>query len=319
MKSFLSFISEVKAKKLPDSTAWANETDPCKQIFQTKLFQAIAGGTEKDTPREEDIWGHVSNYVASPERYANVKAAYTDLLRCKATYKQQLDPNVKTIYRGINISLKNALKMVDFNKLDQTIKIGSKQMIGNATKYIPKHSIESWSANPNIAIKFATGKMAEVPNYSFGGLAELKKDVNQLKKLIARSEKLKNLPKDKRGEDHAFDRQEVNWDIKWHIQDNINNYLASDSPIPVVYQITPDKYCVMNPLFSNKIASHVNVKNEFEVTRIETNPIAATVWIPQEIVEAAKLIAEIQELIKQAGIKTPKIKVAVPVTLKKGK
>ena len=75
----------------------------------------------------------------------------------------------------------------------------------------------------------------------------------------------------------------------------------------------------MNPLFSNKIGNIVGVGSESEVTRIESNPVAATVWIPKEVIEGAKLVAEMQELIKQAGIKTPQIKVAVPITLKKGK
>jgi hypothetical protein len=320
MKSFLSFISEAKAY----AARWANEKDPCKKMFQAKLFQAVqsSGEREIDTPKEAQIWGQVTNYVSSPGKYGRVKTAYAELIRCKATYKQQLDPGVKTVYRGINITLKTALKLVNIKKLDKTAKIHTKQMIGHDTKYIPMYPVESWSSNPSVALKFATGENSG--NSGKGGfyvfsLPDLKSDLAALKRYIVRKQKLQSLPKDKRGEDYKYDVQDANHGIKYSIQDNINAYLSSDSPVPVVFQITPDQYCVMNPLFSNKIANFVSLSSEFEVTRIESNPIAATVWIPEEVIEGAKLIAEIQELIKQAGIKTPQIKVAVPVKLKKGK
>ena len=89
--------------------------------------------------------------------------------------------------------------------------------------------------------------------------------------------------------------------------------------VPTNTSATVANFCVMNPLFSNKIGHIVGVGAESEVTRIDTKAVAGTVWIPQEVIEGAKLVLEIQELIKQAKIKTPQIKVAVPVTLKKGK
>jgi len=312
-------IAKFKAEVAAYAARWANEKDPCKKMFQDKLFQEIHGGSESDTAKEEQIWTQVTKYVSEPGHYGKVKEAYAELLRCKATYKQQLDPNVKTVYRGINITLKTALKLVDFKKLDQTAKISTKQMIGHETKYRPLYPVESWSSNPSIAFKFATGQTSDGAGYYSFSLPELRKDLASLKRYIARKQKLQSVPKDKRGEDYKDDVTVVDEGIRYTIQDNINRYLASDSPVPVVYQITPDKYCVMNPLFSNKISDYVGVGDESEVTRIETNPVAATVWIPKEVVEGAKLIAEIQELIKQAGIKTTQIKVAVPVTLKKGK
>lgn len=313
-------ISKLEAETKAHAARWANEKDPCKKMFQTKLFQAVqsSGKREIDTPKEEQIWDQVHNYVSSPGNYGRVKSAYAELIRCKATYKQQLDPDVKTIYRGINITLKTALKLVDFKKLDQTAKVSTKQMIGHETKYRPLHPVESWSSSASVALKFATGENHGRGYYEFS-LSDLKRDLAELKRYIVRKQKLQSLPKDKRGDDYKYDVQDANDGIKWSIQDNINGYLASDSPVPVVYQITPDQYCVMNPLFSNKIGDVVGVGAESEVTRIESNPVAATVWIPKEVIEGAKLVAEIQELIKQAGIKTPQIKVAVPVTLKKGK
>lgn len=312
-------ISKIEAETKSYTARWANEKDPCKKMFQTKLFQMVHDGREEDTPKEEQIWDQVSNYVSSPGNYGKVKAAYAELLRCKATYQAQLDPNVKTVYRGINITLKTALKLVDFKKLDKTAKVSTKQMIGHETKYRPLHPVESWSASASVALEFAKGETSDGAGYYEFSLSDLKRDLAELKRYIARIQKLQSLPKDKRGEDHRWDMQDAKDTIKYTIQDSINSYLSSDSPVPVVYQITPDQYCVMNPLFSNKIGHVVGVGAESEVTRIESNPVAATVWIPKEVVEGAKLVAEIQELIKQAGIKTPQIKVAVPVTLKKGK
>jgi hypothetical protein len=157
------------------------------------------------------------------------------------------------------------------------------------------------------------------PGYYEFSLADLKRDLADLKRLVAKQQKIQATPKEKRGEYYKADLLNVKDDIEYTIQDQINRYLASDSPVPVVYQITPDEYSVMNPLFSNKIGHIVGVGAESEVTRIDTKPVAATIWIPQEVIEGAKLVLEIQELIKQAKIKTPQIKVAVPVTLKKGK
>lgn len=311
-------VSKLEAETKAYAARWANEKDPCKKMFQTKLFQMVHNGEEDDTPKEEQIWDQVHNYVSSPGNYGKVKTAYAELLRCKATYKQQLDPDVKTVYRGINITLKTALKLVDVKKLNQSAKISTKQMIGHETKYRPLHPVESWSSSASVALKFATGENSGVGYYEFS-LSDLKRDLAELKRYIVRKQKLQSLPKDKRGEDYKYDVQDANDGIKYSIQDNINRYLASDSPVPVVYQITPDQYCVMNPLFSNKIGNIVGVGSESEVTRIESNPVAATVWIPKEVIEGAKLVAEMQELIKQAGIKTPQIKVAVPITLKKGK
>jgi len=317
-------FAELEAKSKAYAAGWANEKDPCKRMFQAKLFQAVqsSGGREIDTPKEAQIWDQVSNYVSSPGNYGRVKTAYAELIRCKAAYKQQLDPGVKTVYRGINISLKDAVSLVNIKKLDQTVKIHTKQMIGHATKYKPLYPVESWSSNPSVALKFATGENSG--NSGKGGfyvfsLSALKRDLAELKRYIVHKQKLQSLPKDKRGEDYKYEMQYANHGIKYSIEDNINSYLSSNSPVPVVFQITPDQHCVMNPLFSNKIASVVALSSEFEVTRIESNPIAATVWIPKEVIEGAKLVAEIQELIKQAGIKTPQIKVAVPVKLKKGK
>ena len=311
-------LAKYEEKQKAYTARWANEKDPCKKMFQTKLFQMVHNGEEDDTPKEEQIWDQVHNYVSSPGNYGKVKTAYAELLRCKATYKQQLDPDVKTVYRGINITLKTALKLVDVKKLNQSAKISTKQMIGHETKYRPLHPVESWSSSASVALGFATGENSGVGYYEFS-LSDLKRDLAELKRYIVRKQKLQSLPKDKRGEDYKYDVQDANDGIKYSIQDNINRYLASDSPVPVVYQITPDQYCVMNPLFSNKIGNIVGVGSESEVTRIESNPVAATVWIPKEVIEGAKLVAEMQELIKQAGIKTPQIKVAVPITLKKGK
>lgn len=327
-------LAAAKAAKDAYAAKWANEKDPCKRMFQTKLFQAVQGGSEPDTPAEEGIWDQVHNYVSSPGNYGRVKKAYADLIRCKGSYPAQLDPSVKTIYRGINITLKTALKLVNVKKLDQTAKVGPKQMIGHETKYYPRHEVESWSSNASVAYNFAKGENSVAgPGYYEFSLADLKRDLADLKRLVAKKQKMqaqqqkiKAMPKDKRGIDYKDDLESakagmlnVDDDIEYTIQDQINRYLASDSPVPVVYQITPDEYCVMNPLFSNKIGHIVGVGAESEVTRIDTKAVAGTVWIPQEVIEGAKLVLEIQELIKQAKIKTPQIKVAVPVTLKKGK
>jgi hypothetical protein len=311
------------AKKNMDAAAakWANEKDPCKRIFQKTIFQEI-GGSEIDTDKEADIWTQVAAYVSAPGDYGVVKKAYTELIKCKGSYSQ-LEPGVKAIYRGINVSLKTALKLVNISKLtdkksSMSAKIGPKQMLGHATKYSPRKPVESWSSNPNVSYGFASGEnsMSGSGYYEFS-LSELRKSVNTLKRLIAKQQKIAS--KEKKSEGDKDDLWSVKDEIAYEIQDYINVYMASDSPVPVVYQITPDKYCVMNPLFSNKIGNVVGVGNEFEVTRIETNVADATVWIPQEVIDGAYLVAEIQDLIKQTKIKTPTIKVAVPVKLKKGR
>ena len=319
-------IAELEAERKAFAARWANEKDPCKKMFRDKLFFAIHDDEkERDTPKEEDIWQRVYDYVSHPDSSrGHDKTAYAELLRCKATYKQQLDPAVKTLYRGINIPLKAAFKLIDFKKLKQTTTIAGVPMMGHETKYKPLHPVESWSSRTSIALGFASvgsgqyggDSMSEIIGFS---LVDLKSDLASLKRYIARKQKLKSLPKDKRKEDYKDDVAVVDSGIRYTIQDNINTYLASDKAVPVVYQITPDKYCVMNPLFSNKIGDVAGVGSEFEVTRIESTPVAATVWIPKAIIDAAIMIAEMQELIKQEGIKTPQIKVAVPVTLKKGK
>lgn len=316
----VELIAAAKEAKAAYAAKWANEKDPCKRMFQTKLFQAVQGGAEPDTPVEEGIWDQVFNYVSSPGNYGKVKKAYADLIRCKGSYPAQLDPTVKTVYRGINITLKTALKLVNVKKLDQTAKVGPKQMIGHETKYYPRHEVESWSSSASVAYNFAKGENSVAgPGYYEFSLADLKRDLADLKRLVAKQQKIQAMPKEKRGDYYKDDLLNVKDDIEYTIQDQINRYLASDSPVPVVYQITPDEYCVMNPLFSNKIGHIVGVGAESEVTRIDTKAVAGIVWIPQEVIEGAKLVLEIQELIKQAKIKTPQIKVAVPVTLKKGK
>jgi hypothetical protein len=311
------------AKKNMDAAAakWANEKDPCKRIFQKTIFQEI-GGSEIDTDKEADIWTQVAAYVSSPGDYGVVKKAYTELIKCKGSYSQ-LEPGVKAIYRGINVSLKTALKLVNISKLtdkksSMSAKIGPKQMLGHATKYYPRKPVESWSSNPNVSYGFASGEnsMSGSGYYEFS-LVELRKSLNTLKRLIAKQQKIAS--KEKKSEDDKDELYTLKDEIAYEIQDYINVYLASDAPVPVVYQIAPDKYCVMNPLFSNKIGNVVGVGNEFEVTRIETNVADATVWIPQEVIDGAYLVAEIQDLIKQTKIKTPAIKVAVPVKLKKGR
>jgi hypothetical protein len=196
-------------------------------------------------------------------------------------------------------------------------KVGPKQMLGHASKYTPRYPVESWSSNPNVAYEFASGEKSEGEGYYEFSLSELRKSVNTLKRLIAKQQKIAS--REKKSEDDKDELYTLKDEIAYEIQDYINVYLASDAPVPVVYQITPDKYCVMNPLFSNKIGNLVGVGNEFEVTRIETVAANATVWIPQEVIDGAYLVAEIQDLIKQTKIKTPAIKVAVPVKLKKGR
>jgi hypothetical protein len=311
------------AKKNMDAAAakWANEKDPCKRVFQKTIFQEIGGGSETDTEKEADIWAQVETYVSSPGNYGVVKKAYAELLKCKGSYSQ-LEPGVKAIYRGINVSLKTALKLVNISKLtdkksSMSAKVGPKQMLGHASKYTPRYPVESWSSNPNVAYEFASGEKSEGEGYYEFSLSELRKSVNTLKRLIAKQQKIAS--KEKKSEDDKDAMYTVEDEIAYEIQDYINVYLASDAPVPVVYQITPDKYCVMNPLFSNKIGNLVGVGNEFEVTRIETVAANATVWIPQEVIDGAYLVAEIQDLIKQTKIKTPAIKVAVPVKLKKGR
>lgn len=312
------------AKKNMDAAAakWAKEKDPCKRVFQKTIFQEIGGGSETDTDKEADIWAQVEAYVSSPGNYGVVKKAYAELIKCKGSYSQ-LEPGVKSIYRGINVSLKTALKLVNINKLtdkksSMSAKIGPKQMLGHATKYNPLYPVESWSANPNVSYKFATGENSSgsAGFYEFS-LSELRGSIGILKRLIAKQQKIAS--KEKKSESDRDELYFVKDEIAVEIQDYINTYLASDAPVPVVYQITPDNYCVMNPLFSNKIGAAVGVGSEHEVTRIEKNAVAATVWIPKEVIDGAYLVAEIQDLIKQTKIKTPAIKVAVPVTLKKGR
>lgn len=312
-------VAKVKEKLAKQNLMWDKEKDPCKRLFQKTVFAEV-GGLEQDT-KEAEIWQQVANYVSSPENHGVVKKAYAELLKCKGSYSV-LEPGVKQVYRGINVTLKTALRLVNITKLTDkksslSAKVGPKQMIGHATKYSPLHSVESWSANPSVAYNFAKGDGGGGFGYYEFSLPELRRAVKDLQRLILKQQKLQNKPK--KDEFDKDDLYTVKDDIAYTIQDQINNYLSSDSPVPVVYQIVPDKYCVMNPLFSNKIGNIVGVGAEAEVTRIETTSADATVWIPQEVIDGAMLVAEIQELIKQAKVKTPAIKVAVPVKLKKGK
>jgi hypothetical protein len=319
-----AFVADLKAKTQSSSVTaaqkWAKEKDPCKRQFQAALFQRVSGGTEPDTPKEAEIWTLVSQYVSEPQNHGVVSKAYVELLKCKGSYSV-LQPGVTQIYRGLRVPLKTALAMVNPGKLTNkktalATKIGTKDMVGHVTQYSPRYPVESWSAKPTVAWKFATGKItmaAEPYNFQVSAVRTILKD---LKRLLETRKKLSADPR-KNKEKLKTSKEEIQSYV-WYAKETIDTYLSSESFVPVVYQIEPDKNCVMNPLFTNKIAKVLSIDPEHEITRVGESRAASTVWIPSEILEGAYLVLEIQDLIRQVGVPTVKIKATIPVKLKRG-
>ena len=208
----------------------------------------------------------------------------------------QLDPSIKYVYTGLPLKLKDALEIVKGNALSKTIKIGKTVMVGYEYKYTPKQADEDWSSREYIALHFAIAHSPDM-RYSLS-IFHIKRYFDELKQLIYKQQNLKSIPKGRDDVDR-YSLESAKSSIGYKIQEEINTYLSSASNIPMVVQIIPDKYCVMNPLFSNKVGVSLGIGSEYEVTRSGKVSVAATIWIPEAVITGAKMIAEVQEFIKK--------------------
>ena len=269
---------------------------PCGKIFQELVFGWKQGRgrleVEPNTDKEEDIKAGVTNYISGNDVNATVVKAFKELKACTKQYPDALRPTVTHAWRGVAISVKDAIRFLPMKALlksSDRLQIGSGTYVGARGVYKPRREIESWAAEPKIANQFAN----EGSVFSTARQSHLDRVVKDAKRLM--SGKRENDP--------------------YALPDLIDEFgyaykeLLNESDLQIVFNIKVDSDFVFAEWFADTLAQSEYLGKESEVTHVvdERSEKPATVYVGEKWIDAVRFYNEkVQELRGIMGAKMPK-------------
>ena len=118
------------------------------------------GKYEQNTKYEEMLWYKLETYVVTHlvNSQEKLEPFLKELYKCKSMYPNELDQNVKVLYRGMDVSESMAFQkkwltkkwLKDFNPNDYHEWIE----MTNSYQHKPEYAIESWTTKKNVAYEF---------------------------------------------------------------------------------------------------------------------------------------------------------------------
>lgn len=275
-------------------------TTPCDEIFQELIFGLKKGkgrkSYEADTKAEVGVkWG-VMDYIMGTPASSGVLNAFKRLKGCAAQYPDALRPNITHAWRGIGFSPASngfrVLPMKALLKSTERLQIGRTTYVGAPGIYTNKRTLESWSAEPHVADKFANNYAMDIPR---GEIKILDSEIRTAKKMMAGK---------------SIDMGQWN-DIVDGIayEFNMASYTLLNADISAVYNMKVDGDFIFAEWFANTLSMSGGWGAESEATRVvSTKKTAkAMVYVAEKYIDAINLYNQyVQELRDIMGAKMPK-------------
>jgi hypothetical protein len=282
-------------KAQSEKEAKYNKT-PCGKIFQELVFGWKQGRgsreVEPNTDKEENIKLNIGNYVGGNDVNPTIVKAFKELKACTKQYPEALRPTVTHAWRGVAISVKDAIRFLPMKALlksSDRLQIGGGTYLGARGVYKPRREIESWAAEPKIAHQFAN----EGSVFSTARQRHLDRVVKDAKRFM--SGKSENDP--------------------YALPDLIDEFvyaykeLLNESDLQIVFHMKVDSDFVFAEWFADTLAQSEYLGKESEVTHV--SEVGAekptTVYVEERWIDAVRFYNEkVQELREIMGAKMPK-------------
>jgi hypothetical protein len=259
IKSFNDFNGTLPKKTTPAS--------PCREKFESVVFgDLLAGGSEHDTTREAQLSMAVMDWFnsgsAKGRQAGRLVAAFKELLACRDEYPNELAPTADSIYRGMEVKYPQLMRWLGGAKTFERRKVGSRYWaVTQPFPYQAKAPLESWTAQPYIAYRFATTSYEAFDRLAETG-AETRSGIGAMAKLLrSNAEAVVAAARSGRSE-RLLDGLRTLVEGMGIIANELKSEYRGDHG--VVFVMTPDERCVLNPAFSNRFAYQ-----EHEVVRVD--------------------------------------------------
>jgi hypothetical protein len=232
---------------------------------------------------------------ASGKQSQGLVDAFKELIACKGEFPNELSPGNSPIYRGISVRADQLKRWIGKQK-DFTM--GEKGFATTKASFVYKPSapVESWTTNFSVARMFSH---ATFTMYTEGQENNLWNKIDKktsalkaaIKVLLQKMKAFESNPEEDAARKEfykAFD------DIDSLLQTlSLDLKREERSRYGVMFMMTPDEGCVMNPAFSNRFGH-----DEDEVVRVDVGQTTkAQLLFPEGYAKRNSLIKEIKELL----------------------